>query len=206
MWKTGALFELHQTAMDHLLKRTDIDTNRLFVHGCSLGGAVAVSLFTKPQYGAKLCGALLENTFAGISEMVDHLFPLLKPIKQYILQIHWPSRARLEASCPVPILFLSGRQDEVVPCTHMDRLLQAANLGAAAYAQSSSSSSSHALPRPVHTFLEVPNGMHNDTWMKGVVPYFEAAHKFILAQIAARSPAIAAAAGKPESRPWPPAQ
>ena len=34
---------------------------------------------------------ILENTFTNISEMVDHIFPVLKYVKQLVLRIYWPS-------------------------------------------------------------------------------------------------------------------
>jgi alpha-beta hydrolase superfamily lysophospholipase len=179
--------------MDHLLARTDIDTSRLFVQGCSLGGAVAISLLTKNKYGTQLCGAMLENTFVGISEMVDQLFPLLRPIKRHILKIHWPSRRRLEANCPCPVLLLSGRRDEVVPCSHMDLLIIAANAGADAFAASEAGS---AFPKPKNQFIEIADGTHNDTWMKGAQAFFPAASAFMIEQVKVRSPIIAAAQRK----------
>jgi fermentation-respiration switch protein FrsA (DUF1100 family) len=43
-----------ETAMEHLLARTDIDRSLIFLHGTSLGGAVAVSILSKPKYGFKV--------------------------------------------------------------------------------------------------------------------------------------------------------
>ena len=68
---------------------------------------------------------ILENTFASISEMVDHIFPLLRHVKSLILRIHWPSINRIP-NVKVPVFFIVGTNDEIVPSYHTGKLFEAA--------------------------------------------------------------------------------
>ena len=61
--------------MDHLAGRTDIDRAKVVFFGRSLGGAVAIrTAVNRPTEVAVL---VLENTFTSISDMVDHVMPLV---------------------------------------------------------------------------------------------------------------------------------
>ena len=59
--------------------------------------------------------------------MVDHIFPLLKYFKQFILRMYWPSIERIH-SLKTPMLFVVGTSDEIVPPSHAVRLHEAAKL------------------------------------------------------------------------------
>jgi hypothetical protein len=95
----------------------------IFTIGRSLGGAVSVQLAEKVQ--EKICGMILENTFTSISEMVDHIFPHLTRFKNLILRMHWPTVKRIP-SVRVPMLFIVGTDDEIVPPHHAKKLHDAA--------------------------------------------------------------------------------
>jgi predicted alpha/beta hydrolase len=56
-----------------------------------------------------------------MGDMVDHLFPLLRHVKHYLLRNKWPSKERI-ANINIPILFLMSEKDELVPYAHMDNL------------------------------------------------------------------------------------
>ena len=60
----------------------------IFLHGRSLGGAVAAEAFFD-DHADIIDGIILENTFTSISDMVDIMFPFLAPIKQYVLKMSW---------------------------------------------------------------------------------------------------------------------
>lgn len=65
--------------LEYLLDRKDVNSDRIFVFGRSLGGAVAAQLaLSKPNH---VKGIILENTFTSLSDMVDALLPFLKPFK-----------------------------------------------------------------------------------------------------------------------------
>uniref|UniRef100_A0A1D1XTA3 Protein bem46 n=1 Tax=Anthurium amnicola TaxID=1678845 RepID=A0A1D1XTA3_9ARAE len=65
-----------QAALDHLLRRTDIDTSRIVVFGRSLGGAVG-SVLAKNNPD-KVSALILENTFTSILDMAGVALPFLK--------------------------------------------------------------------------------------------------------------------------------
>lgn len=101
-------------------------------------------------------GVLIENTFTGISEMADTLFPMLKlipSVKKRMLRVHWDNIAKIK-KVKCPILFISGSIDTFVPTEMTERL----------FAACSSKSK---------TLWIVPGGNHNDTWLVGGKDYVE---------------------------------
>lgn len=71
-------------------------------------------------------GMIIENTFTSISDMAEVLFPIFryKPIriiKYLLLTIGWRSDL-LVPDITLPILYVTGNLDEVVPYTHTLRL------------------------------------------------------------------------------------
>ena len=58
--------------------------------------------------------------------MVDSLLPLVSPLKALILRIGWKS-LELVSSLDIPLLFVSGGKDELVPQSHMRKLFEAAS-------------------------------------------------------------------------------
>lgn len=142
-----------------------LDGKRVFVFGRSLGGAVAVALASELQRLGPCvlpCGLILENTFISISAVVDELFPLLayKVLKDRFLRLKWESLERIR-DMKVPVLFLTGLKDEMIPPWHSAALCA----GAVAAAISRQA-----------TFEE---GTHNDTWECGGEAYWEAQATFL---------------------------
>jgi len=68
--------------LEHVTSREDVDTDRVFVFGRSLGGAVSIQLAEKKSNQIK--GVIIENSFTSIGEMVDHLMPMVAPFKRFI--------------------------------------------------------------------------------------------------------------------------
>ena len=81
-------------------------------------GAVAFQLAKyADENGENLAGVIVENTFTSISAMVDHLMPFIAPLKFLVLRIGWNS-ATVVPNLNVPILFIMGDSDELVPSSH----------------------------------------------------------------------------------------
>jgi pimeloyl-ACP methyl ester carboxylesterase len=99
--------------------RNKIDTNNVFIMGRSLGGAVAIN--TQGIYKFSIKGLILENTFLSIGDLVDRLFPIVKPLKNILLNNHWESK-KLIGNIKVPIFFIMSDRDELVPFEHMLKL------------------------------------------------------------------------------------
>jgi len=103
---------------------------------------------------------IIENTFTSISDMADHIFPLFKRFKHILLRMHWPSIERIQ-KVKVPMLFVGGTQDEIVPPPHSKRLHDA------------------AIMAPFKQIFMVQGGTHNDTWLKGGKDYIYALKDFV---------------------------
>lgn len=158
-----------QAALDHLLQRTDIDTMKVVVFGRSLGGAVGAALVRNNP--GKVAALILENTFTSVLDMAGVMLPILKwfiggtgskglRILNFLVRSPWNTRDIIQ-NVSEPILFISGSRDEMVPPAHMKRL----------HAASSSNSRSH--------FIEFPDGMHMDTWMRGGDRYWRTIQLFL---------------------------
>jgi len=143
----------------YLKKRNDIDQTRIYVFGRSLGGAAAIALSS--IHSKSLAGLILENTFTSISDLVNTLFPYLTLFKPFVLRLEWNSLFRIKfVECP--ILFLSGKNDEIVPHQHMLNLYETCEF-TAKYRQ----------------ILVIENGTHNDCFRVGGEIYVNEWKKFI---------------------------
>ncbi|KAL9652841.1 hypothetical protein ABK040_010873 [Willaertia magna] len=163
-----------ETVIRYLLeKRSDINPNNLFLFGRSLGGAVALDLSSK--YSNVIRGTIVENTFTSVNDLIPKLFPY--PIVRNILQFFnwnvWNNENVLRFSKfrndyhrkrlggDLPILFISGRKDELVPCEHMDKLIEI-----------------YSSRFNDYCFVKYfPEGDHNATWMCS--GYYQNLYKFI---------------------------
>eukprot|EP00970_Alexandrium_tamarense_P001011 scaffold110_cov285-Alexandrium_tamarense.AAC.2 len=142
-----------------------IDSRRMFVFGRSLGGAVAFHMtqYSQSKNFAPLAGLIVENTFLSISEMVDHLMPLVAPLKSLVLRIGWDN-GKVAPTIRVPTLFLAGAKDTLVPHSHMLKL----------YSIMKDSKVGNVVRMHI-----VKNGTHNETWMQGGTEYWRAIQNFM---------------------------
>lgn len=103
-----------QTGYDYIRQRAETRDNDIVIFGQSLGGAVSVQLVAKNQNDKKLVGLVLENTFLSMRKLIPSIIP---PARYLTLLCHqvWASDTYLPSITEVPILFLSGLQDEIVP-------------------------------------------------------------------------------------------
>lgn len=156
-----------------------LDKNRIFVFGRSLGGAVSVALahtLRKREEKVLPRGLILENTFKSISALVDVLFPVIafEFLKKRFLRLRWETIERIK-DVEVPLLLLTGMQDELVPPSHSaDLLAQAKN-------------------SPLSRQARFPDGTHNDTWEKGGDKYWEAWEEFVVECCASQAVTASAA-------------
>ncbi|CCX11761.1 Alpha/Beta hydrolase protein [Pyronema domesticum] len=143
-----------QTALNFLLEHADSKDGKIFVYGQSLGGALAIQLVAKNQ--GKIHGLILENTFRSMRTLIPSAFPPAKYLARLCHQI-WPSETTIPTIEQVPVLFLSGSKDELVPPEHMQTLYNVT-----------------VSPKIMRKFL---NGGHNDTYAE--LGYFDAMLEFI---------------------------
>ena len=146
-----------EATLEHALNDPEIDNDKLYVFGRSIGGSVAIRLAeTKANY---MKGLIIENTFTSIGDMVDNLMPLVAKFKTFIQRVFYPSIDRIP-QITTPILFIRGLKDQIVPCTHSERLHKAAK---------------NAPFKMLHSVVE---GDHNDCFQKGGQEYVDAHKQF----------------------------
>jgi fermentation-respiration switch protein FrsA (DUF1100 family) len=141
-------------ALQTLHQRLALNPQSIMLFGRSLGSAVAVDLARRAP-----CRALiLESPFTSVPDMAARALPLL-PIGR-LLRTRYNSLRKI-AQVTVPVLILHGDRDEVVPFEQGQRLFTAAN--------------------EPKTFYTIPRAGHNDTYMVGGEPYWQAWERFLSA-------------------------
>ncbi|ODV93131.1 hypothetical protein PACTADRAFT_51761 [Pachysolen tannophilus NRRL Y-2460] len=131
-----------ESVCEWIMKDNQISNSKIILHGRSLGGAVAI--YIASSHPNLIGGIILENTFLSITKLIPYLFPYLKYVS-FLCHEKWNSENLIpEIPSNIPILFLSGAKDEIVPPIHMKELFKL----------------SKSLDK---TFKEFPNGFHNDT-------------------------------------------
>ncbi|KAF2769332.1 alpha/beta hydrolase BEM46/Esterase/lipase/thioesterase [Teratosphaeria nubilosa] len=132
-----------QTTLEYIRQRADLKNNKIVVYGQSLGGAVSIDLVAKNRGTGDIKGLILENTFLSIAKMI----PSVMPAARYLTPLcheYWKSEEMIPQITDVPVLFLSGLRDEIVPPSHMKQLFKLCK-------------SSNVV------WKELPNGDHNNT-------------------------------------------
>ncbi|CAG8761488.1 22455_t:CDS:2 [Gigaspora margarita] len=131
-----------QAALDYIKQDSILKDTKLIVFGQALGGAVALDLVSRNE--SKVDALILENTFLSIPKIIPHIAPNLRYLTFLCSEI-WPSENYITKLQTIPILFLSGSKDEVVPPQHMKILYELANTSGGKMIQ------------------EIENGSHHDT-------------------------------------------
>lgn len=156
-------------------KKDEIDRNKIYIFGRSLGGAVAIYTayaLQQQEYNkddnkdknteSPLAGLIIENTFTSISDMVGKVFPFLDFdfIKKFMLKIHWRSIDHI-GDINTNMLFLACSNDEIVPHPQMLKLYKEAK---------------SAKSKDIYV---IEGGTHNDGWMRGGETYWNKMKAFI---------------------------
>lgn len=103
-----------QTALDYLRERAETKDHKYVIYGQSLGGAVSIKLVAKNQHDGDIQGLILENTFLSMRKLIPSVIPPAKYLTLFCHQV-WASDTIIPSITEVPILFMSGLQDEIVP-------------------------------------------------------------------------------------------
>lgn len=107
-----------RAAWDWLVSR-GIAPNRIGLHGCSLGGGVAVRLASEVSPGF----LVLESTFTSLPDVAAAVYPFL-PVRT-LIRPQFPSAARL-AKLSLPVLITHSVDDRLIPVSHARALAKAA--------------------------------------------------------------------------------
>jgi uncharacterized protein len=125
----GVVHDAH-AALRWLRSRPQVDAARLVLFGQSLGGATALRLLARDQQGVRL--AIIEAAFSGYREIARDaarssliLMPLA-PLAVLALPDEASDPLAALAQVQVPLLFIHGESDGVIPVAHSERLHAAA--------------------------------------------------------------------------------
>eukprot|EP00566_Odontella_aurita_P012014 CAMPEP_0113538576 /NCGR_PEP_ID=MMETSP0015_2-20120614/7440_1 /TAXON_ID=2838 /ORGANISM="Odontella" /LENGTH=389 /DNA_ID=CAMNT_0000438161 /DNA_START=47 /DNA_END=1216 /DNA_ORIENTATION=- /assembly_acc=CAM_ASM_000160 len=150
-----------EAALRFISEHPQIDAKRIFIFGRSLGGAVSFHLAQYAENNSiPVAGVIVENTFISIAKMVDHLMPLVAPLKPLVLRIGWDS-GRAVTQIKTPVLYLAGSADQLVPHSHMQELFHRSE-------KASVSARMHI----------IKDGTHNETWLQGGKQYWHTIRGF----------------------------
>lgn len=107
-----------QACYQHLYQRFGIDQDKIFFFGRGLGGAVATGLVEDRNGGGEsIKGLILENTWTSFSDMIDDVAPVLSSFKRIIQRFEFNTLDRID-KVNIPILFIRGMRDHLVPPGH----------------------------------------------------------------------------------------
>jgi fermentation-respiration switch protein FrsA (DUF1100 family) len=130
----------------------------LFVFGRSLGGAAAIHVLSQPEFKYSAKGLIVENTFTSIYDVASNLIPpFLFPLRLFLWLVTSNSFRSIKKmkDVHVPVLFIKGKKDELVPTRLMDEL-----------------ENECLKSKSEHFSYEVEKGTHNDTWLRAGDQYF----------------------------------
>jgi hypothetical protein len=159
----SSVYEDVEATWNYLTQVRKIPAEQIFVYGHSLGGAIAIELALRHP---EIAGLAVEGTFTSMRVMVNHLHNqlLIFPV-DLLLNQRFDSLNKVQA-LSMPILFIHGSADRVVP-THMSQSLFA------------------AAPEPKQLLLVLQAG-HHDVGELGGDQYLQAIHWVV--EQARRSP------------------
>ncbi len=142
-----------QAALDYVVNHDKLKGGKIILYGQSIGGAVAIATAMRNQ--GKVDALILENTFTSLKDTIKAVFgPYLSIIRFFCTQ-KWNSIEAIEKIDTIPILFLSGKKDELIPPAHMKALYAAVKES-----------------KQLNQFVEFDEGTHNDTCIQP--GYFDA--------------------------------
>eukprot|EP01083_Nonionella_stella_P106427 307206_1 len=161
---SGGIFPTERTmlqdskaAYDYVVKQTEVDREKVFAFGESVGGAVAIQFVEK--YWNLLAGAIFQNTFTRVRDVVSG--PEVVPILRYVIPVldfagsivKWKSIDRI-GNIRCPILMLSSEEDEIIPQRLMHQLYKEA--------------AENAIKKENVRFVSIPKRDHNTAYVCSV--------------------------------------
>ncbi|RHZ49956.1 hypothetical protein Glove_508g83 [Diversispora epigaea] len=145
-----------QAALDYIKQDYLLRDTNLIIYGQSLGGAVAIDLVSRNE--SKVNALIIENTFLSIPKAIPFAMPTLRYLKFMFSEI-WPSEISIKKIDEIPILFISGTKDEIIPPQQMKTLYELTNT------------------KGGKVWREIPGGTHERTVTKP--RYFEFIGEFL---------------------------
>jgi hypothetical protein len=150
------VYEDAQLAWDYLVKQRGVNPHQIYIYGHSLGGAIAIDLAVRHPEAA---GLIVEGSFTSTRAMVNFqkglfwLFPI-----DLLLTQRFDSLSKVDR-LQMPVLFIHGTADNVVPVEMSKKLFDAA-------------------PEPKQLYI-VPDGGHNNVAQMGGAEYLQIVSQFL---------------------------
>ncbi|MEG4529439.1 alpha/beta fold hydrolase [Microcoleus sp. D2_18a_D3] len=150
------VYEDAQLAWDYLVKQRGINPNQIYLYGHSLGGAIAIDLAVRHPEAA---GLIVEGSFTSTRAMVNFqkglfwMFPI-----DFLLTQRFDSLSKVDR-LQMPVLFIHGTADHVVPVEMTKKLFDAA-------------------PEPKQLYI-VPDGGHTNVAQIGGAEYLQILSQFL---------------------------
>ncbi|MEG4053992.1 MULTISPECIES: alpha/beta fold hydrolase [unclassified Microcoleus] len=150
------VYEDAQLAWDYLVKQRGINPNQIYLYGHSLGGAIAIDLAVRHPEAA---GLIVEGSFTSTRAMVNFqkglfwMFPI-----DLLLTQRFDSLSKVDR-LQMPVLFIHGTADNVVPVEMSKKLFDAA-------------------PEPKQLYI-VPEGGHTNVAQIGGAEYLQILSQFL---------------------------
>jgi fermentation-respiration switch protein FrsA (DUF1100 family) len=116
-----ALMEDTQSAIHYLKNRKDIDASKLLIIGQSLGGNNTVAALTHGQFEG-IAGIVLDATFYSYKTIANDKISG----GGILVSDKYSANQSIRQLAPIPLLFLHGDEDEVIPYKHSQMLFEAA--------------------------------------------------------------------------------
>lgn len=135
-----ALFQSAQDNYDWLITQ-DIDPDQIVIVGESLGSGVATHLASQND----AAGLILIAAYTGMDDVAQRQFPFFPA--RYLVKDRYRSIDRIDR-IGMPLVWIHGTRDQLIPFAMGQRLFDAANAPKSAY--------------------PVEQGGHNDLWILGV--------------------------------------
>lgn len=147
-----------RAALEYVRKRRDVDASRLFVFGQSLGGANAIAAVNTANRSG-ICAMAIEATFYSYSTIAHDKLPGAG----WLVGNHYSAARHVGSLAPIPLLFIHGTGDGVIPVNHTKRL----------YAKASEPK--HMILVPGGGHIDAMTPVHGDKYRNELVDFFEKA-------------------------------
>ncbi|MEG3840516.1 alpha/beta fold hydrolase [Microcoleus sp. herbarium14] len=132
------VYEDAETAYNYLVKQRQLSPSQVLLYGHSMGGTVAVELAIKHPEAA---GLIVQSSFTSMADMVKK-YPLMRIFPLWLLLTQKFDSISKVRSLRMPVLFVHGTADPLIPAAMSQKLYAAA-------------------PEPKQILL-VPNAKHNN--------------------------------------------
>lgn len=128
----GALQDI-DAALRWLLARRDVDRRKIVVFGQSLGAALAIHYVAHSEQRPHIRALIVDSAFAGYRDIAREklsgfwlTWPLQVPLSWTVSDRHSPVHSVARVA-PIPVLFIHGDRDTIIPAHHSRRLYREAS-------------------------------------------------------------------------------